>query len=115
VSILRPTIHAFCQEVAQFHGLAALEDDVDFILFQLSNMPAFLAWPLRGAIGLFSLSGLVFGGSLFHRLTPNARERLIGRWREAPLSPCRDVIRFLASLALLSIYSRYPAPEAERP
>jgi hypothetical protein len=73
---------------------------------QWRRMPRFLAWPLRIATLAFAWRGLLSTGTFFHKLSPPQRQLLIESWRYSSIGPCRDLIRFYRSLALLAVYDR---------
>lgn len=106
--LFEKTVAAICEEVARSQGLPA-GDTAAFVLGQWQRMPRFLAFPLRLVTLFFACSGLP--GSLFHNLPPARRARKIECWRTSVLGPCRDLMRFYRSLALLSIYSTPQAAE----
>ena len=81
-------------------------DVARFVLAQHSRMPDYLRLPLAGATLGFDLVGLPHGGSLFHSMPPEAREKLIEDWKNSNSAPCRDLIRYFESLTTLALYSR---------
>jgi len=95
------TVAAICEEVARAHGRPAGQTAA-FVLSQWERMPRFLAWPLRLATVAFACSSLP--AALFHHLPAARRERKMESWRTSPLGPCRDLMRFYRSLALLEVY-----------
>ncbi|MBL8219158.1 MAG: hypothetical protein JNL62_08005 [Bryobacterales bacterium] len=99
--LFEKTVAAICEEVARSQGQPSA-DVAAFVIGQWQRMPRFLAWPLRVATLVFACSGLPSG--LFHRLPPAQRERKIESWRTSALGPCRDLMRFYRSLALLEVY-----------
>jgi hypothetical protein len=106
------TVSAICYEVArsQDTGVAPFDappynDVTAFVLGQWRRMPRFLAWPLRLATMAFAARGLLSGG-FFHQLAPQRRRLQLEAWRTSSIGPCRDLIRFYRSLALLALYSR---------
>ena len=106
------TVSAICYEIGYSETpgecsarSSSYNDITVFVLQQWRQMPRFLAWPLRIATIGFACSGLARGG-LFHRLSPHHRHLQVERWRHSSLGPCRDLIRFYRSLALLALWSR---------
>jgi hypothetical protein len=106
------TVSAICYEVArsQDNGTAPFDmppynDVVAFVLGQWRRMPRFLAWPLQLATVAFAARGLLSGG-FFHQLAPQRRRLQLESWRTSSIGPCRDLIRFYRSLAILALYSR---------
>ena len=104
------TVSALCYEIARGHArdgyaVPPYNDVVRFVSGQFGRMPRFLAVPLRMATVLFGAASLPKGG-LFHRLPPPQRRIQVERWTNSSLGPCRDLIRFYRSLALLALYSR---------
>lgn len=109
------TVSAICYDIArtQPECRPPYDDLSAFILAQWARMPRFLAWPLRAATLAFSLASLLTDGALYYRLAPERRTLRLERWRLSRLGPCRDLVRFYHSLALLALYSRpaeAPAP-----
>jgi hypothetical protein len=110
--LFESTVSAICYEVAESQdtGIAPFDtppynDVVRFVLDQWRRMPWFLAWPLRFATVAFAARGLTAGG-FFHQLTRPRRRRQLESWRTSSIGPCRDLIRFYRSLAILALYSR---------
>lgn len=101
-SLFEKTVAAICEEMARPQGGVATKA-TEFVLSQWSRMPRFLAWPLRFATIVFACSPLPRG--LFHCLPSARRENVIERWRNSAIGPCRDLMRFYRSLALLALYS----------
>jgi hypothetical protein len=87
-------------------------DVVRFVAGQMQRMPAFLRLGVRAATLLFGLSAMGRSGAPFHRLGPARRALHIASWRISRLGPCRDLIRFYESLAVVALYSR---PDWTRP
>jgi hypothetical protein len=100
------TVSALCYDLARGHGDNRLpaNDAVRFVLRQYARMPRPLAWGILAATLLLSANGLS-QGTLYHRLTPERRGRIVRGWREASLKPFRDLIRFYESLVVMAIYS----------
>ena len=82
---------------------------VRFLLEQHGRMPDYLRWPLVFLTLVFDWSSLPRLGRRFHRLQPPARLRRIEAWRNSPLPPCRDFIRFFDSLVVYYWYSKVGA------
>ncbi|MFN7937885.1 MAG: hypothetical protein U0R19_31435 [Bryobacteraceae bacterium] len=101
-SLFEKTVAAICEELARAQN-GAPGKATEFVLSQWARMPRFLAWPLRLATIAFACSPLPSG--LFHRLPSNERSTIIERWRTSAIGPCRDLMRFYRSLALLALYS----------
>lgn len=80
-------------------------DVTAFVLEQWARMPRFLAWPLQTATVMFGFSAMRHG-ALFHRLRPARRAIQVETWSASRIGPCRDLMRFYRSLALLGLYSR---------
>jgi hypothetical protein len=111
------TVSAICYEIAlsQDTGTPPFDvppynDVVVFVLGQWQRMPRFLAWPLRLATVAFAARGLLSGG-FFHQLPPQRRRLQLETWRASSIGPCRDLIRFYRSLAILALYSRVGSSE----
>jgi hypothetical protein len=100
------TVSAICYEIAGAEipdSVPPYNDVTVFVLEQWGRMPRFLAWPLRAATLAFACSTL-WKGRLFHRLSPAQRHLQFERWRYSSLGPCRDLVRFYRSLALLELW-----------
>jgi hypothetical protein len=101
------TVSAICYEIAGSEmpqSVPPYNHVTGFVLEQWGRMPRFLAWPLRAATLAFACSSL-WKGRLFHRLSPAQRHLKFERWRHSSLGPCRDLVRFYRSLALLVLWS----------
>ena len=106
------TVSAICYEVARCQDsdtTPPYNDVVAFVLGQYQGMPRFLAWPLRLTTIAFAARGLLSGG-FFHQLAPQRRGLQLESWRTSSIGPCRDLIRFYRSLAILALYSRGESP-----
>jgi hypothetical protein len=122
--VLYATTSALCYSLAAEHAgpqpdlaaLAAPYNDVTaFVQAQRARLDAALRLPLLAATLAFALAGLRRGGR-FHRLSPALRARQVAAWRRSPLGPCRDLIRFYESLAVLALFARPElAPPAPAP
>jgi hypothetical protein len=88
------------------------DDVVRFVAGQMQRMPAFLRFGVRAATLLFGLGAMGRGGAPFHRLGLPRRTLHVAAWRTSRLGPCRDLIRFYESLAVVALYSR---PDWTRP
>ena len=86
---------------------------VEFVLRQHAAMPDYLRLPLAGLTIVFDFSGLLIGGCLFHRQEIHSRHALREVWRCSPIGPCRDMVRFYDSLALLAWNSERDAQSKE--
>jgi hypothetical protein len=111
--LFKKTVSAICYEIArsQDTGVVPIDtppynDVTAFVLEEWGRMPRFLAWPLRFATVAFAFRGIAAGGVFFHQLPPHSRGLLIESWRLSSIGPCRDLIRFYWSLAILALYSR---------
>lgn len=111
--LFEKTVSAICYEVAQSQnsGLVRLDsppwnDVTQFVIGQWHRMPRFLAWPLRIATLGFACAGILTTGKFFHNLAPTRRGPIIESWRQSSIGPCRDLMRFYRSLALLALYNR---------
>jgi hypothetical protein len=107
-NLFHNTVSALCYDLARGHGERYLpaNDAVRFVLRQHARMPRHLGWGIRVATLLLASSGLLQGGSWYHRLTPERRSRIVLAWKQASLQPFRDLIRFYESLVVMAIYSR---------
>jgi hypothetical protein len=110
---LSKTISALCDAIAvtQDHRAAGAPatsyDDVgEFVLEQLRKMPPFLSWPVLLATSAFGMSRLLVEGSLFYKRPWQRRYVQVEIWRHSRFGPCRGLIRFYSSLAVLALYSR---------
>jgi hypothetical protein len=107
------TVSALAYELGSRHGetgdptlLPPYNDVARFVLLQHEKMPVFLGLPMKWATLAFSLAGVCRGGSVFHRLNPRRRRLQIEMWEASVLAPCRDVMKFYSSLAILGLYAR---------
>lgn len=75
---------------------------VGFVLRQHGAMPDFLRLPLLMLTLAFDLAGLPLFFGLFHRQSVGRRRVQMQLWRESPIGPFRDLMRFYDSLAILA-------------
>ena len=80
-------------------------DSEEFVLTQMSRMPALLRLPIRIATVAFAVTAILYGGRTFHSLPPSHRSRYLQIWRDSPFGPCRDLIRFYESLVVIFAYA----------
>ena len=107
------TASALCYSIIQ-HRFAPIDPALDFphnkvasfVLNQHSRMPDFLQFPIACLTLIFDLAGIIYGGSLFHRLPHSVRWQQIESWKNSPIGFCRDLIRFYESLVVFDCYSR---------
>jgi len=111
------TVSALCYEIAAAHAAGAgdalagpYNDVVRFVLQQRAGMPRVLGSGVQFATLVFAAMALPHGG-LFHRLPPPRRGLRVAAWALSGLGPCRDLMRFYSSLAIVALYSR-PAAHA---
>jgi hypothetical protein len=111
--LFQSTVSALCYEIAGSHAagdgeaLAAPYNDVTrFVLRQQHNMPQVLGRGIQVATLLFAVTALTRQGALFHRLAPARRRVQVAAWTVSRLGPCRDLMKFYASLVTLALYSR---------
>ncbi|MEB3280164.1 MAG: hypothetical protein VKK42_14715 [Lyngbya sp.] len=76
-------------------------DVVRFVLQQHNRMPDYLRFPIVFLTILFNFWGLIVTGSPFSRQPHPRRWQQIYAWKNAPISICRDLIRFYESLVIL--------------
>ena len=107
-NLFESTVSALCYQIAgdQNAGEAPYNDVARFVLRQHGNMPRLLGAGIRAATLLFAVASLGRGGVLFHRLPPPRRRVQVAAWSISRLGPCRDLIRFYSSLAIVALYSR---------
>jgi hypothetical protein len=107
------TIAAICYEIARQHvSTGHAQGELErFIGAQLRRMPGFLAAAIYAATVAFSLTSILHDARVFHKLQGVRRTLHVLRWRDSALAPCRDLIRFYESLAVLSLYAEIPEPE----
>ena len=91
-------------------GGSGKNEVVEFVLRQHAAMPDYLRLLLAGLTIIFDCSALLIGRSLFHRQDIHSRRALRDVWRCSLLAPCRDLIRFYDSLALLAWLSARSTP-----
>jgi hypothetical protein len=105
------TVSALCYDIARSQVAPCetsgnFNDVTSFVMASWHRMPRFLAWPIRLATVLFTLSSIVSAGGLYYRLPPQRRWTILESWRYSRLGSCRDLVRFYHSLATLAVYSR---------
>lgn len=120
-SFFENTVSAICYEMARSQDSGTVPFDVPpyndvvaFVLGQWRRMPRFLASPLWLATVAFATCSLLSGG-FFHQLAPQRRRLQIESWRVSSIGPCRDLIRFYRSLAILALYNRGGQPNKPGP
>jgi len=108
------TVSALCYEIGAAQGslAAPYNDAARFVLRQHGAMPRVLGWGVRTATLLFALAAVARHGTLFHRLPPARRHVQAAAWTASRFGPCRDLMRFYASLAIMALYSRPSAGPA---
>lgn len=106
------TVSALCYSILEERcsGLASeLEfphnQAVRFVLQQHAGMPDFLKVPFAGVTLGFGLSSLLRHGRAFHQLPHHERWKQVEAWRNAPVSVCRDLIRFYESFVIFYSYT----------
>jgi len=117
------TVSALCYEIAGAHAASAGEDSGNelagpyndiarFVMRQHRRMPRLLGVGIEVATILFAFAALARHGALFHRLPPARRHVQVAAWTASRLGPCRDLMKFYASLVILALYSRRSLAEA---
>ena len=110
--MFQKTVSAICDSIVR--SRCAPEGDelasrhaevVRFVLDQHGRMPDYLRLPLRLATVLFGLLGIAHSGRPFHAQPPPARWRQLAFWRDGPVAPARDLVRFYESLVVYEWYS----------
>ncbi|MEL7037899.1 MAG: hypothetical protein AAFO04_20120 [Cyanobacteria bacterium J06592_8] len=103
------TASALCYSIIQQFCQPLHSDDdfphnniVRFVLQQHSRMPDYLKFPILFLTILFDFWGIIVSGSPFHQQPHQKRSHQILAWKNAPISLCRDLIRFYESLVVLS-------------
>jgi hypothetical protein len=106
--LFEKTVSALCYDLTRIQGpdLLPANDASRFVLRQHARMPQHLGRAIALATIALSLWSLVRAGGLFHRLEPDARNRVILGWKQSALEPFRDLIRFYESLVVMAVYSR---------
>lgn len=108
--LFESTVSALCYEIAGDHGgeerSAPYNDVVRFVMRQHGNMPRVLGRGIQAATLLFAVAAVPRHGALFHRLPPARRGVQVEAWTISRLGPCRDLMKFYASLSILALYSR---------
>jgi hypothetical protein len=85
-----------------------------FVLSWVDAMPRELSLGVKALTLLLGVSGLLYGGRLFHRNPARARQAQWRRWRVHRVSYLRDYVRFFEVLTTFAIYSATePAPRCE--
>jgi choline dehydrogenase-like flavoprotein len=75
---------------------------VNFVVSQHAAMPDFLRWPIIILTLAFDCAGFLYYLGLFHRQNLPRRIAQMQLWRESPIGPFRDLMRFYDSLAALA-------------
>ncbi|WP_211176370.1 hypothetical protein [Brasilonema sp. UFV-L1] len=110
--MFRNTASAICYSIIQ-NNFPQIDPAVDFphnkvvnfVLEQHSRMPDFLRFPIICLTLIFDLAGIIQAGSLFHSQSPIQRWRQIESWKNSPIGPLRDLIRFYESLVIFDWFS----------
>ena len=79
----------------------------DFILKQMDVKPDLLDLPFLMLAVLLNLLSLLRTGTLFFRLLPDDREKVLCLWRKLP-GPGKDFMLFFDTLTALYIFSEFP-------
>lgn len=112
------TVSAFCYSVVRDEPTQLCTGEpcdvstngvVNFVLDQHARMPDYLRLPLFLLTLLFNVCGVLYGGTLFHRMAHPERQRQIEAWRRSRVAPLRDFVRFHESLAIFCWYSMLSA------
>ena len=121
---LHDIVSALAYTLAAERGDAAIpalapphNDLTQFVLRQHARMSAHVRAPLAILTRAFDALALARFGKRFRHLGPEPRARMVAAWRDSPLAPQRDFIRFYDSLVTLALHSRplgaaAPAPPA---
>src|SRR5215470_16304381 len=80
-------------------------DVIRFVLEQLNRMPWFLAFGVKFLTALFGVSRLIAEGNLFYQRPAERRRIQVEKWVHSKLAVCRALMKFYASLVVLSLYS----------
>jgi hypothetical protein len=84
----------------------------DFVLKQMNAKPDLLNLPFLMSALLLNLLSLMRTGSLFFRLLPDDRAKVLRLWRALP-GPGQDFLLFFDTLTALYIFSEFPAEAAQ--
>jgi hypothetical protein len=95
-----------CSEVTSELGFPH-NQGVRFVLQQHAGMPDFLKLPFAGVTLLFGLSSIARYGRPFHQLPHHLRWKHVEAWRKAPVSVCRDLVRFYESFVIFYAYTAH--------
>lgn len=76
----------------------------DFLLASVAAMPGWMRPPLRVATLCFDAWALPWRGRPFHRLPPMQRLAQMEAWEQSAIGPCRMLMRFYVSLALVALW-----------
>jgi hypothetical protein len=112
-NLLKSTVTAICASVAEQHEpfehsafRAPYTDVSEFVWLQLCQMTGYLKIPMIILTLVFSFFGIFRGFRVFPKLSATQRKSQLESWKNSPLSPLRDFVRFYESLILLALYSR---------
>jgi hypothetical protein len=78
---------------------------VRFVLDQHGRMPDYLRMPFALVTLAFDASSVVRHGRRFRWLPHDQRWRQVIAWRNAPLGPCRDLMKFYESFVVFHWHS----------
>lgn len=115
------TVSAICYSIVreESQGLGPSDRErvspnavVNFVLDQHRRMPDYLQRALLLLTICFAITGLFYGGSMFHRLSPASRSRQIATWRQSRIRAQRDFVRLYDGLAVFCWYSMVMSPGA---
>lgn len=98
--LFESTVSALCYEIA-----GPYNDVARFVMRQHANMPCVLGWGVRLGTLLFAAMAVPRHGTVFHRLSAPRRRLQVDAWTVSRLAPCRDLMKFYASLAIFALHS----------
>lgn len=87
-------------------GMYAFDEEANFLLLQMNNMPDYLRLPFRMVTLFFGLHTILFFGKPFSKLRPDQREKVILSWKNARVNFMSTFIRFHESLVTVYVYSK---------
>ncbi|EAW37412.1 hypothetical protein [Lyngbya sp. PCC 8106] len=106
--LFKNTASALCYSIIQQSGepihsssVFPHNDVVRFVLQQHNRMPDYLRFPIVCLTILFNFWGFIVRGYPFSRQPHTMRWCQILAWKNAPISICRDLMRFYESLVVL--------------
>ena len=91
--------------LSDIHEIPSLQQTAASMVQRIELMPKYLSWSLLTLTVMFDLYGLLLVQKRFRHQRHSQRERQINLWKNSPLGPCRDFIRFYEKMIIFVYYS----------